>query len=164
MAPFYPSSGYSTKHYQSMSCTAIYPTWFMSVEKIRCLKDLPKIMSSIDSLDCFPKQPHESPGPNVKRCGTHRDHDGDSAVPYATGRRETSPGMSRLGRPSATYTVIPGELTHSEETTHFLYFKLLMLGRSRRCIPPLAKLHKEKRTQLLVARDCFRFTIYDKLK
>jgi len=110
----------------------------MSVDKIRCLKDRPKIMSSIDSLDCFPKQPHESPSLNRKCCGTHRDVDDDPPVPYATGRRDTSPGMSRLGRPSATYTVIPGELTHPEGTTHFLYFRLLMLGRSRRCIPPLA--------------------------
>ena len=91
----------------------------MSVDKNRCLKDRPKIMSSIDSLDFFPKQPHVSPGPNGKRCGTHRDDDGDPPVPYATGRRETRPIMSRLGRPSATHTVIPGELTHPEETTHF---------------------------------------------
>lgn len=117
--PFYPSSGHSTKHYQSLPCTAFYPTWFMSVDKNRCLKDRPKIMSSIDSLDFFPKQPHVSPGPNGKRCGTHRDDDGDPPVPYATGRRETRPVMSRLGRPSATHTVIPGELTHPEETTHF---------------------------------------------
>lgn len=138
MEPFYPISGYSTKHCQSLPCTAFYPTWFMSVDKIRCLKDRPKIMSSIDSLDCFPKRPHESSSLNRKRCGTHRDVDGDPPVPYVTGRRGTSPGMSRLGRPSATYTVIPEELTHPEEKTHFLYFRLLMLGRIRRCIPPLA--------------------------
>jgi hypothetical protein len=76
----------------------------MSVDKIRSLKDRPKIMSSIDSLDCFPKQLHESPSPNGKRCSTHRDVDGDPPVPYATGRRDTSPGRSRLGRPSATYS------------------------------------------------------------
>jgi hypothetical protein len=111
--PFYLSPGHSTKHYQSLLCTAFYPTWYMIVDKIKCLKDRPKIMSSIDSLDCFPKQPHESPSPNEKRCGTHRDVDGDPPVPYATGRRDTSPGMSRLGRPSATYTVIPEEFNTS---------------------------------------------------
>ena len=115
----------------------------MSVDKIKCLKDRPKIMSSIDSLDCFPKQTHESLSPNGKRCGTHRD-DGDPPVPYATGRRDTSPGMSRLGRPSATYTVTPGQLNTSGGDDTLSVFQTSDARKKSQVYPTLAKLRKEK--------------------